>query len=124
MTSAEQRDKIKRLKNLLLDDSEVRAWIASAWDGLSHRLMLELSDPESNARAAFHSAVLAIAYAIQGDAFIRTRIETSSNSRNTTVSMARRDRIANGGGHAQLGRADHIDVLNGSSVATLNYSSE
>jgi uncharacterized membrane-anchored protein YjiN (DUF445 family) len=44
MTSAEQRGKIKRLKNLLLDDTEMRVWIASAWDGLSHRLMLELSD--------------------------------------------------------------------------------
>jgi uncharacterized membrane-anchored protein YjiN (DUF445 family) len=75
MTSAEQRDKIKRLKNLLLDDTEVKAWIASTWDGLSHRLMLELSDPQSNARAAFHSAVLAIAYSMQQDAFIRTRID-------------------------------------------------
>jgi len=75
MTSTEQRDKIKRLKNLLLEDTEVRAWIASAWDGLSHRLMLELSDPQSNARAAFHSAVLAIAYSMQEDAFIRTRID-------------------------------------------------
>ncbi len=58
-----------------IDDTEVRAWIASAWDGLSHRLMLELSDPQSNARAAFHSAVLAIAYSMQEDAFIRTRID-------------------------------------------------
>ena len=75
MTSGEQRDKIKRLKNLLLDDTEVRASIASAWDSLSHRLMLELSDPQSNARAAFHSAVLAIARSMQEDAFIRTRID-------------------------------------------------
>ncbi len=75
MTSAQQRDKIKRLKNLLLDDAEVRAWIASAWDRLSHRLMLDLSDPQSNARAALHSAVLAIAYSMQQDVFIRTRID-------------------------------------------------
>ena len=75
MTSVEQRDEIKRLENLLLDDTEVRAWIASAWDGLSHQLMLELSDPQSNARAAFHSAVLAIAYSMQEDTFIRTRID-------------------------------------------------
>ena len=75
MRSAEQRNKVKRLKNLLLDDAEVRAWIASAWDGLSHRLMLELSDPQSNARAAFHSAVLAIAYSMQEDPLIRTRID-------------------------------------------------
>ena len=80
MTSAEQRDKIKRLKNLLLDDTEVRGWIASAWDGLSHRLMLELSDPQSNARAAFHSAVLAIAHSIQEDAFIAHGLTTSSNN--------------------------------------------
>lgn len=75
MTSVEQRKKIERLKDLLLNDTEVRAWIAAAWDGLSHRLMLELSDPRSNARAAFHSAVLAIAHSMQADAFIRTKID-------------------------------------------------
>lgn len=47
MTSTEQRDKVQRLKNLVLDDVEVRAWIASAWDELSHRLIQELSDPGS-----------------------------------------------------------------------------
>jgi uncharacterized membrane-anchored protein YjiN (DUF445 family) len=51
MRSNDQRDKIQRLKNLLLDDPEVGAWITSAWDRLSHRLMQELSDPRSNARA-------------------------------------------------------------------------
>jgi uncharacterized membrane-anchored protein YjiN (DUF445 family) len=75
MTSPEQRDKIQRLKNLLLDDPEVGGWIASAWDGLSHRLMQELSDPRSNARATIHFAVLALAQSMQEDAFIRTRID-------------------------------------------------
>ncbi len=77
VTSAEQRDKIKGLKNLLLDDSELRATIASAWDSLSQRLMLELSDQQSNARAALHSAVLAIAYSMREDAFIRTRMHAA-----------------------------------------------
>ena len=36
--------------------------------------MQELSNPQSNARAAFHSAILAIAQSMQDDAFIRTRI--------------------------------------------------
>src|SRR5437773_12239114 len=57
--SADQRDKIQRLRNTLLDDPEVKAWITSAWDRLSHRLMQELSDSRSNARATIHSAVLA-----------------------------------------------------------------
>jgi len=74
ITSTEQRDKAQRLKNLLLDDVEVRAWIASAWDGLSHRLIQELSDPRSNARATIHSAVSALAHSMQEDEFIRTRI--------------------------------------------------
>ena len=53
----------------------MRAWIASAWNGLSYRLMLELSDPQSNARTALHSAVLDIAHSMQEDAFIRARID-------------------------------------------------
>ena len=75
MRSTDQRNKIQRLKNTLLDDPEVGAWITSAWDGLSHRLMQELSDPRSNARATIHSAVLALAQSMREDAFIHTRIE-------------------------------------------------
>jgi uncharacterized membrane-anchored protein YjiN (DUF445 family) len=75
MRSTDQRDKIQRLKNALLDDPEVGAWITSAWDRLSHRLMQELSDPQSNARATIHSAVLALAQSMREDVFIHTRIE-------------------------------------------------
>jgi uncharacterized membrane-anchored protein YjiN (DUF445 family) len=75
MTSTEQHEKIQRLKNLLLDDPEVAAWLASAWDRLSHRLMQELSDPGSNARSTIHSAVLALAHSMREDAFIRTRMD-------------------------------------------------
>jgi uncharacterized membrane-anchored protein YjiN (DUF445 family) len=74
MRSTDQQGKIQRLKNLLLDDPEVGAWIASAWDRLSHRLMQELSDPRSNARATIHSAVLEVAQSMQEDTFIQ-RIE-------------------------------------------------
>jgi uncharacterized membrane-anchored protein YjiN (DUF445 family) len=77
MTSTAQRDKLERLKSVLLDDAEVRGWIASAWDGFSHRLTQELSDPQSNARAALHSAVLAIARSIQEDALVRTWIDAA-----------------------------------------------
>ena len=34
MTSTEQRKKIQRLKNRLLEDPEVGAWIASAWESI------------------------------------------------------------------------------------------
>ena len=75
MRSTDQRDKIQRLKNTLLDDPEVKAWITSAWDRLSHQLMQELSDSRSNARATINSAVLALAQSMREDAFIHTRIE-------------------------------------------------
>ncbi len=75
MRTTDQRDKIQRLKNTLLDDPEVGAWITSAWDRLSHRLMQELLDPRSDARATIHSAVLALAQSMREDAFIHTRIE-------------------------------------------------
>ena len=77
MNSTEERDRVQRLKNLVLDDVEVRAWIASAWDRLAHRLIQELSDPESNVRSTIHSAVLTLAHSLREDAFIRTRIEAA-----------------------------------------------
>jgi uncharacterized membrane-anchored protein YjiN (DUF445 family) len=76
ITSAEQRDKIQHLKTLLFDDAEVRTWIACTWDKLSQRLVEELSDPRSNARATLHSAILALAHSMQGDAFIRSLIDS------------------------------------------------
>ena len=94
MTSTEQHEKIQRLKNLLLDDPEVAAWLASAWDRLSHRLMQELSDPRSNARSTIHYAVLALAHSMREDAFIRTRMDAVKTPRSKTISMARRDWIA------------------------------
>jgi uncharacterized membrane-anchored protein YjiN (DUF445 family) len=75
VTSAEQREKIQRLKNLLFDDAEVRVWIASAWDGLLQRLIQELSDPRSSARSKLHSAILAVAHSMREDVFIRTWID-------------------------------------------------
>lgn len=76
MMSPEQRDNIQRLKNQLFDDAEVRAWIASSWDGISQRLIGELSDPESHARTTLHSAILALAHSMREDVFMRTLIDS------------------------------------------------
>jgi uncharacterized membrane-anchored protein YjiN (DUF445 family) len=75
MMSPEQRDKVLRLKNLLLDDVEVTAWISSAWDRLAHQLIQELSEPASNVRSTIHSAVSALAHSMREDEFIRARID-------------------------------------------------
>jgi uncharacterized membrane-anchored protein YjiN (DUF445 family) len=75
MTSTELRDKVQRLKNLLLDDVVVKGWITSVWDQLAHRLVQELSDPRSNARSTIQSGVLAVARSMQEDPFIRARID-------------------------------------------------
>ena len=75
MTSTELRDKVQRLKNLLLDDVVVKAWLTSVWDQLAHRLVLELSDPRSNARSTIQSGVLALARSMREDTFIRARID-------------------------------------------------
>jgi len=75
MTSTEMRDKVQRLKNLVLDDVVVKAWITSVGDQLAHRLAQELSDPRSNARSTIQSGVLALARSMREDTFIRTRID-------------------------------------------------
>ena len=74
-TSTEIRGKVQRLKNQVLDDAVVKAWITSVWDQLAHRLVQELSDPRSNARSTIQSGVLALAHSMREDTFIRTRID-------------------------------------------------
>ncbi len=46
------------------------------WDGLGHRLIQELSDPESNVRSTIHSAVLALAHSMREDELIRAWFDT------------------------------------------------
>ena len=75
MTSPEQSEKLQRLKNLLFDDAEVRAWIGSAWDGVAERLMHDLSNPQSHIRSTLDSNIIALAHSMQGDASIRTLID-------------------------------------------------
>ena len=74
-TSAEQRDKIQRLKDRLLNDAEVRAWAARARDDLAQQLMQELADPQSKARSTLHSAIVSLAHSMREDPFIRARID-------------------------------------------------
>ena len=74
-TSAEQRDKIQRLKDRLLNDAEVRAWAARARDDLAQQLMQELADPQSKARSTLHSAIVSLAHSMRKDPFIRARID-------------------------------------------------
>jgi uncharacterized membrane-anchored protein YjiN (DUF445 family) len=77
ITSNEQRNKLQRMKDLILDDAEVRAWVASSWDGISQGLINGLSDPGSTTRSTLQSAVLAVARSLREDTFMRTRIDAT-----------------------------------------------
>jgi uncharacterized membrane-anchored protein YjiN (DUF445 family) len=77
ITSNEQRNKLHRMKDLILDDAEVRAWIASSWDALSQGLINGLSDSDSTTRSTLQSAVLAVARSLREDTFMRTRIDAT-----------------------------------------------
>jgi uncharacterized membrane-anchored protein YjiN (DUF445 family) len=74
-TSPEQSAKIQRLKNLLFDDPQVRAWIGSAWNGVSEQLMQDLSDPQSHIRSTLHSKIIALGHSIRDDGSLRTLID-------------------------------------------------
>jgi uncharacterized membrane-anchored protein YjiN (DUF445 family) len=76
-SSVEQRDKIQRLKDRLLSDTEVRAWLARAWDDLAQRLTKELSDPRSNVRSNLRYGILSLAHSVREDPLIRTSIEAA-----------------------------------------------
>jgi len=75
MTSTELRDKLQRLKNVLLDDAVVKGWITSVWDKLAHGLVQQLSDPGSNAHSTIQSGMLALARSMREDPFICARID-------------------------------------------------
>jgi uncharacterized membrane-anchored protein YjiN (DUF445 family) len=77
ITSDEQRKKLQRVKDLILDDAEVRAWVASSWDGFSQGLINGLTDPKSTTRSTLQSAVLAVARSLREDTFMRTRIDAT-----------------------------------------------
>lgn len=74
LTSEEQRHKLQRMKDVILDDAEVRAWVASSWDGLYQGLINGLSDPGSTTRATLQSAVLTVARSLRGDTVMRARV--------------------------------------------------
>jgi uncharacterized membrane-anchored protein YjiN (DUF445 family) len=75
MTSREQGENLQRLKNLLFDDAEVRAWIGSAWNGVSEQLVQDLSDPRSHIRSTLHSKIIALGHSIRNDVSLRTLID-------------------------------------------------
>jgi uncharacterized membrane-anchored protein YjiN (DUF445 family) len=75
MTSPEQGENLQRLKNLLFDDVEVRAWIGSAWNGVSEQLVQDLSDPRSHIRSTIHSKIIALGHSIRNDVSLRTLID-------------------------------------------------
>ncbi len=77
MSSDEQRNKLQRIKGLIFDDAEVRAWVASSWDELSHGLISGLSDPNSTTRSTLQSAVPAVARSLREDTFMRARIDAT-----------------------------------------------
>ena len=77
ITSDEQRNKLRRMKDLILDDAEVRAWVASSWEGLSQGIINGLSDPDSTTRSTLQSAVLGVARSLREDTFIRARIDAT-----------------------------------------------
>jgi uncharacterized membrane-anchored protein YjiN (DUF445 family) len=77
ITSDKQRNKLRRMKDLILDDAEVRAWVASSWEGLSQGIINGLSDPDSTTRSTLQSAVLAVARSLREDTFIRARIDAT-----------------------------------------------
>lgn len=77
VTDDAQRNKLRRMRDLIMDDAEVGAWVASSWEGLSQGLISGLSDPNSTARSTLQSAVLTVARTLREDTFIRARIDAT-----------------------------------------------
>jgi len=80
MTSPEQGERLQHLKNVLFEDTEVRAWVGSAWKRVSEQLLQDLSDPKSQIRLALQSKIIAFGNSIRGDASLRRLIDDFAES--------------------------------------------
>ena len=53
----------------------MRAWIGSAWNGVSEQLMQDLSDPRSHIRSTLRSKIIALGHSIRDDVSLVTLID-------------------------------------------------
>ena len=75
--SPSHRERLDSLKNQLLEQPDVKLWLASIWDALRNAVIDDLAAPVSRTREALAHALLSLGRALSGDAAMRLRLDTA-----------------------------------------------
>jgi uncharacterized membrane-anchored protein YjiN (DUF445 family) len=73
--SPDQRARVNAAKNRILEQPELRAWIASLWRGASERLLADLDQPSSRARETLQNAIRLTGEALARDPAMQAQID-------------------------------------------------
>ncbi|MBV8652353.1 MAG: DUF445 domain-containing protein [Alphaproteobacteria bacterium] len=74
MRSAAHRERLEGLKQQLLEQPDVKLWLASIWDALRNVVIDDLAIPQSRTREALARALLSLGRALSADAAMRHRL--------------------------------------------------
>jgi uncharacterized membrane-anchored protein YjiN (DUF445 family) len=75
--SPAHRHKLEALKAQLLDQPEIRIWLAALWDALRKIVLTDLALPHSKTREAIGRGLLSLGRTLAGDGAMRARLNTA-----------------------------------------------
>lgn len=75
--SPAHRERLESLKNQLLEQHDVKLWLAAIWDALRNAVIDDLATPASRTREALAHALLSLGRALSGDAAMRSRLDAA-----------------------------------------------
>jgi uncharacterized membrane-anchored protein YjiN (DUF445 family) len=90
-SSPERRDEINAAKDRLLSHPDVRAWVASIWQGALDAALREVEDPTPRAKEAIEGFIGSLARALAGDEGVLAQIEAAVEHICLTVVTRRGD---------------------------------
>jgi len=75
--SAAHRERLESLKHQLLEQPDVKIWLAAIWDALRNAVIDDLATPASRTREALARALLSLGRALSADAAMRSRLDAA-----------------------------------------------
>ncbi|MDB5408246.1 MAG: hypothetical protein JWL84_3158 [Rhodospirillales bacterium] len=77
VSSPSHRRKLDDLKNQLLEQPEIKGWMATLWDGMRGVVLDDLTQPQSRTREAICRGLLSLGRTLEADAAIRARLNAA-----------------------------------------------
>jgi uncharacterized membrane-anchored protein YjiN (DUF445 family) len=76
-TSPSHRQKLDALKNQLLEQPEIKGWMATLWDGMRGVVLDDLAEPQSRTKEAICRGLLSLGRTLEADSAIRARLNAA-----------------------------------------------